>query len=116
MSNHPNDSWDEDKARWLIGKYALVGVTVLKAQSDEVDHQLQIHGTIVAAEKDKGIKIDCRGERVGRIFGLPPNTAIFSPGSDGVYRLRTTGEEINSPDIIASWTVYKDQHSFEENS
>jgi hypothetical protein len=116
MSNHPNDSWDEEKARRLIGKYVLVGVIVLKAQSDEVDHQLQIHGTIITAEKDQGIKIECKGERVGRVFGLPPDTSIFSSSSGGIYRLRTTGEEVDSPDVIASWTVYKNQHSFEENS
>jgi hypothetical protein len=106
--------WDENLAQWLVGKYVLVGISVLRHGSAEVDHQLQIHGTIISVERGKSIVVQCQGARLGKVFKLPPDTAVFSPGSKQVYRLKSTGEEVDSPDAIVTWEVAKNDKSLEE--
>jgi hypothetical protein len=102
-----SDRWDSELAAWLVGKYVLVGITTLKSDSVDEAELVQIHGIVVSTDKTKGIRIECKGTREGTFYNLPPDTAVFSPGTNNIYRLKTTNEEVDSPDAIATWEIVK---------
>ena len=115
MTNiEPHDQWDDRKAEWLVGKIALVGVTTLSSTNGVVS-QLQYFGVIKSVKKGKFITIACEGTCKGQTMTLPPDTSIFAQGANAKYRLRSTGEEVDSPDVVASWTVHQSDKTSEEN-
>jgi hypothetical protein len=114
MSDVPPDRWDPMLAEWLVGKHVLVGITYLKDNSDEVTQHVQFHGIVTSAEMGKTITIECEGAKKGQLFKLPPDTANFGPAAKGIYKLRDTGEEVDSPDAIATWVVSKGKEDIKE--
>ncbi len=70
----------------------------LEPDGKTVKAQGQYHGRIVAADKDKGFKIECEGVWAGKTMGLPPHLQSFRPANPGKYELRSTGEVVNDPD------------------
>ncbi|MET0313879.1 MAG: hypothetical protein ABW275_05755 [Hansschlegelia sp.] len=102
--------WDDEDADWLIGKYALVGITWLKADGETVARQVQQHGPIVKVDRE-GIAIDCQGAGAGETLFLPPATSFFAVADPGRYRLRSTGEVVVDPDVLATWSVQEPTRS-----
>ena len=98
-------AWDQEEADRLIGKYALVGVTWLRPDGVTVTKQDQYHGRIVAADQDTGIRIDGEGAFAGETRHFPPDPTAFVPADPGEYELRSTGEVVKDPDVLATWTV-----------
>jgi hypothetical protein len=97
--------WDQEEADWLIGKYVLVGITWMEPDNKTAKAKGQYHGKIVDADKDKGFKIECEGAWAGKAMGLPPVLHAFRPAKPGRYELRSTGEIVNDPDVLATWTI-----------
>jgi hypothetical protein len=103
----PNDerpTWDQQEADDFVGQYVLVGITYLKADRKTLKAQGQYHGRIVSADKTMGFEIRCEGFWVGKTMTLPPDTRSFRPASPGEYKLRSTGEIVKDPDLLANWT------------
>jgi hypothetical protein len=109
MYNWTGDSappdFDQELADTYVGKYILVGVTYFDHFGKEVE-QLQMHGVIESASRD-GVKIALRGTRQGESWVMPPMLESISAANPGSYRLRTTGEVIEDPDLLATWSVAK---------
>lgn len=97
--------WNQDDADWLIGKYVLVGMTYLEADGETVTSQVQCHGRIVSADRENGFKIECEGKGAGRTMGLPPTLGAFHVADKGEYSLRSTGEIVKDPDMLATWSI-----------
>jgi hypothetical protein len=97
--------WNQDEADALVGKYVLVGITWLAADGETVKNQGQYHGRIVSADASNGFQIECEGAFAGKTMGLPPDLRAFGPADPGEYRLRSTGEVVQDPDLLASWSV-----------
>jgi hypothetical protein len=97
--------WDQSEADWLIGKIALVGITRLASDGATIRSQGQYHGKIVRADRSAGIVIECEGVWSGKTMTLPPMTGVFHPANSGEYRLRSTGEIIKDPDVLATWSI-----------
>ncbi|HEY4141084.1 MAG TPA: hypothetical protein VGM57_06710 [Pseudolabrys sp.] len=97
--------WDQEEAGWLLGKYVIVGVTRLRADGATLIGQAQYHGKIITVDKKKGVEIECAGKWLGQHIWLPPHLSAFDPADKGEYRLRSTGEVVNDPDVVSSWTV-----------
>jgi hypothetical protein len=97
--------WDNDWAKWLLGQYALVGITRMAADRETVRSIEQHHGRIVAVNR-RGVTIACEGHWQGKTVKLPPDQRAFSPARPGQYCLKSTGELVNDPDIVTSWTIY----------
>ncbi len=108
MSRHDETApaWDAERARWLVGKHVLVGVTHLASDGKTVVAKEQFHGMIMAAVEDHGISIACLGgPKEGQTMVLPPVTVPYLDAKPGEYRLRATGEVVTNPDVTVSWTV-----------
>jgi hypothetical protein len=98
--------WDQDEADLLLGKYALVGITYLASDGKTVTSQWQCHGRIVGADEKVGIKIECEGKLwTGETIVLPPVLSAFRFADPGEYKLRSTGETVKNPDVLATWSL-----------
>ena len=97
--------FDQALAGSYIGKYILVGVTYL-AHDGSFLEQVQMHGVIESVSSE-GMHISLRGNRSGETWLMPPNLDSVSPAKPGAYALRSTGETIENPDLISTWTVTK---------
>src|SRR5262245_3105359 len=86
----------------LLGKYVLIGITRVAADGVTVLEQGEHHGRIALVDPDDGIKVVLSD---GEVLTLPPNLDAFRPAAPGIYRLRSTGEEVVDPDFKTVWTI-----------
>jgi len=85
----------------LVGKTVLIGITRLD-HDDELIEKTEKFGRIASVDPHEGIKVDV-GEP--ELFTLPPNPEHFNDARPGVYRLRSTGETVEDPDLTTIWTI-----------
>jgi hypothetical protein len=97
--------WNDDEAKWLVGKFALVGVTHVAADGETVTGQDEYYGRIESADRDKGIEMACEGRCAGRKIVLPPDLTAFHRAEPGEYRLKASTEVVNDPDVLAIWSI-----------
>src|SRR5262245_54271512 len=95
------DRTDDAEAARLIGKHLLVGLTYVNADGT-LQKQVQVHGHITAVD-DTRVTMRLHGS--DEEFTLPPEWERFEPADPGEYRLRSTGEVVVNPDLLASWTI-----------
>ena len=95
--------WDPKLAVELVGKRVLVGITDL-APDGAVIGQRQFHGYAIRADRRSGIALRLAGARAGEEMVLPPDTRGFSPAPPGEYRLCQTGEVVEDPDFLTTWS------------
>jgi hypothetical protein len=95
---------DEAKAAEYIGKTVLLGVTYLDHEEKLIE-QRQWVGTILTFSNAEGIRIKLRDS--DEPYCLPPDPRGIHKARPGVYRLRSTGEEVVDPDYLATWTCVK---------
>jgi hypothetical protein len=98
-------SFDEKLAASYVGKYILVGLTYLDHKGKELRRQ-QMHGVITSATT-KGIAIALHGAYEGQSWNMPPDLSAIYPAKAGTYKLHMTGEEIETPDLLSTWTITK---------
>ena len=98
--------FDHALAREVMGKYVLIGVTVLD-HTGKLLEQKQFHGKVTQADPRSGFSIQLLGEREGEHEALPPDTRAFQKARPGEYRLKATGEVVVDPDYTAMWTYRK---------
>lgn len=84
-----------------IGKHLLFGITYLDHDENLID-QVQLHGTITRIEATI-IAIRLHGSN--EEFTLPPDLDAINEAPPGEYKLRSTGEVVENPDLLATWTV-----------
>jgi hypothetical protein len=92
--------------RSLLGKYVLIGITRV-ADDGTLIEKVECHGRIALVDGDAGIKI-VRSD--GEVLTLPPDPDSFREAKPGVYRLRSTGEEVVDPDLTTVWTIREPPH------
>ena len=97
-------SWDDQRARSFVGKYVVVGLTYEKPDGS-AERQEQVHGKISAADAHKGFCVILEGVKKGQVYRLPPDLRPFKDAAPGEYRLRSTGEVVVDPDLLATWIV-----------
>jgi hypothetical protein len=92
---------DDEKAGEYVGKIVLLGVTYLDHEQKLIE-QKQWVGMITTFSRREGIQIKLRDS--ADPCGLPPDDRGIRKAPPGVYRLRSTGEEVENPDYLATWT------------
>ena len=100
----PLDAWDNQVAETVIGMRILIGLTHSAHENTPARYE-QLHGVIMSADIKQGFRIALQGTRAGEDYWLPPQTANFVRAEPGIYRLRSTGEEVENPDYISNWTI-----------
>jgi hypothetical protein len=90
----------------LIGTTVLVGITHEHASGDL--SQEQYAGIARVEDQDEYclITLECTD---GETRSYPFDSRALSKASPGEYRLRSTGETINNPDFLMTWTVTEGQ-------
>jgi hypothetical protein len=53
--------------------------------------------------------ISLRGVRDGGSWKTPPLLQAISPAKPGIYTLKGTGENVENPDLLATWRVQEPQ-------
>jgi len=100
-SHDDEPAFDRRRARWLMGKTVLVGLTHVSADGEPVGRR-QLHGVVTRC--DEVIVSLAIAGRDGE-FTLPPDTRAFRYAPAGRYRMRETGEVVEDPDAECAWTV-----------
>jgi len=93
---------DAEACARILGKHVLLGLTYVK-HSGETISTTQLHG-IVEDISSRGIIIR---KADGSTFRLPPDLRGIREAPSGVYRLRSTGENVENPDLLAEWTIIR---------
>jgi len=92
----------ESEAAALVGKHVVVGLTFVDADQKPV-RLTQLHGHVVRVNLNEGIVLK---KADGEEFKLPPTLDGFEKApEDKVCRLRSTGEVVEDPDYLVSYTV-----------
>jgi len=95
---------DQELAASYIGKHLLIGVTYLD-HDDSFLEQKQIHGNILRINEHEGIVIWINNS--SEEYKLPPDLNSLQDAPKGEFRLRSTGEVVVDPDLLATWTITK---------
>jgi hypothetical protein len=96
--------WDEELGKSYVGKYILVGVTYVDNNGNET-HRQQLHGIIESADSKFGITIALKGVCEGQKWSMPPDQRSITGAQGGTYTLELSGEKIENPDLLVTWTV-----------
>lgn len=95
---------DQKKAKEMIGKVVLVGVTYQNVEGEETGLD-QFFGKVLRINADDGLVI-CRGDN-GEEMSLPPMLEYYNPASPGIYSLKASSHKVTDPDYLATWVVHQ---------
>jgi hypothetical protein len=98
----PHNIFDDVLANELVGKSLLVGITHTDSEGNML-RRSQVFGLVTIASRANGICI--RDMQTSEEKWLPPDTRGIKPAPAGEYRNRATGEVVNDPDYLGSWTI-----------
>lgn len=104
QSDDGRPPWDAALAGELMGSLVLVGITYLD-HNEELVCKEQMYGRVVAADPKRGVCLKLEGVRNGKHYWFPPSMNPYEEAGPGTYTLRSTGEKVENPDYLATWTV-----------
>lgn len=96
-------TFDQQLADTFVGQSIVVGISYLDHAGRELKRE-QIHG-IVERATPAGVLVALQGVREGASWTMPPDLTAISPASPGIYTLRDTGEKVENPDLVATWSI-----------
>jgi len=95
----------------LLGKTLLVGISYY-THDEKFIEQKQFWGTVTNVSDT----LITMRQKDGSLFTLPPDLSSTYRASPGEYKLRSTGEVVENPDFLATWTITKPAPDSEEES
>ena len=108
--NTSKHEWDSSLAEDLLGQLVLIGLTYLSPDG-EILEKTQGFGHVVNVDHAAGIKIKFKGQKEGETLSLPPDTTAFERASPGIYKLKSTGEAVEDPAFLTSYTITRAKSS-----
>lgn len=84
----------------IVGKVMLVGYTRCLPDGSVLD-RFQRWGKVISAD-GRCIALEATD---GQIFTLPPDLRSVQEAPPGTYRLHSTGEVIENPDLLSTWIL-----------
>jgi hypothetical protein len=103
QGDNPPPEFDNQLADSYIGKYILIGITYFNKAGDLLE-QIQIHG-VIESVNTQGLTVSLKGKNSGESWIMPPMLEAIQQANPGLYSLHTTGEEIENPDLLSTWSV-----------
>jgi len=100
-----NPLFNEARARFMLGKRVLVGLTTL-SESEEVFSRRQFVGTVSEVDGN-GIALELAD---GTTYWMPPDCSGIEEAQPAEYRLRDSGDVVVDPDYVCSWTLQPDDN------
>ncbi|MGH2756151.1 MAG: hypothetical protein ACRDLB_17195, partial [Actinomycetota bacterium] len=99
LRNVPADrSFDPLRARALTGKSVIVGIRYVDDSGVEVDAK-QFYGRIRSfTDQEASVALPD-----GTYMSLPPAPQAFTWARPGAYKLRSSGQEVQDPDVTTRW-------------
>lgn len=92
---------NEERLQAMGGRTVLVGITEVSDDGEVVDRQ-QFAGVLRGVGDDGWITLELLD---GTLASLPPDTRPFEEARPGRYELSTTGQVVDDPDFLCSWTL-----------
>jgi hypothetical protein len=95
----------------LLAKTCVIGVSYFDLQG-ELMKQAQYAGTVVKVDAENGISVRLRHADAGveqPEFIVPPNLAAWFKAPPGRYRHAPSGVDIENPDYVVTWNVFRTQ-------
>ena len=96
-------TWD-NAAATLKGRLVIVEVRQFDAIGNELTHE-QAFGTVTSVDSKDGIIVKLGGFQDGKTLIMPADLSNFAVCPPGLYKLVTTGEELESPDYFVRWDI-----------
>ena len=84
----------------IVGKVMLVGYTRCLPDGSVLD-RFQRWGRVISAD-GRCIALEAAD---GQVFTLPPDLRSVQEAPPGTYRLHSTGEVIENPDLLSTWIL-----------
>jgi hypothetical protein len=96
--------WDNVGER-VVGSIVVVEIQHYDAIGNFVRHD-HVWGQVTSADPKNGIRLMVGGRTFnGKLMVLPAQLGSFTKPARGVYRLKSTGEEVTDPNWFTTWTV-----------
>jgi hypothetical protein len=96
--------WDNAADR-LVGTTTVVEIQHYDAVGALLRHE-HVWGQVTSADQKNGIRIMVGGRTfAGKLMVLPAQLDSFTKPAPGIYRLRSTGEEVTDPHWFTTWMV-----------
>ena len=95
----------------LLGKTCVIGVSYFDRDGEPLK-QSQYAGTVVKTDAENGISVQLRHADASveqPEFILPPNLAPWFKAPPGHYRHAPSGVDIENPDYLVTWNVFRTQ-------
>jgi hypothetical protein len=107
VDDHGRPEFDEERARFGIGKRVLVGITN-ESREGKLVGQRQFVGVLTSVDAVKGLTLTLSS---GETYNLPPDLTTLEEAPPGEYRLRSTGEIVVDPDYTCTWVSSPNEDS-----
>ena len=107
VSEEGRPEFNQERARFAIGKRVLVGITD-ESRGGEALGQRQFVGVLTSVDPVKGLTLALGS---GETYNLPPDLTTWEEAAPGKYRLRSTGEVVVDPDYICTWVASSNEDS-----
>ena len=105
-----NPRMNMDGAEAIIGKHVVIDVEVRDHDETFIERR-ELHGTIERVSESEGIVVILYP--TGHEYILPADLDALQSLPIGAYRLETTGEVIDRPDLKTSLTIHMPPPEFE---
>jgi len=93
----------------LLSKTCVIGLSYFD-KDGELLKQSQYAGTVTKVDGEEGISVQLRHTDPNAekpIFILPPNLDPWFKAPPGHYRHAASGVDIENPDYLVTWSIYK---------
>jgi hypothetical protein len=96
--------WDNVGER-VVGSITVVEIQHYDALGNFLRHD-HVWGQVTSADVKNGIRLIVGGRTYyGKLLVLPAQLESFTKPAPGIYRLRSTGEEVQDPNWFTTWMV-----------
>jgi hypothetical protein len=93
------------KERLIVNKQVVIGLTYYDHDGSFIERR-QMYGKVISVDINR-IVVELEGSQAGKTFGLPRDLRSFHKARPGIYKLKSTDEEVVNPDYTTTWNIIK---------